>query len=57
VEEIDKSGNRIIMKIWGVLVDLLSKVVPEYQEYVIDEGKGQVLYLQVKRQFMACWSQ
>jgi hypothetical protein len=49
VEETDKSGNRIILKIWGVLVDLLSRVVPEYQEYVIEEGKGQVLYLRVKK--------
>jgi hypothetical protein len=45
VEETNKSGNQIIMKFWGVLVDLLSKVVPEYQEYVIEEGKGQVLLL------------
>jgi Reverse transcriptase (RNA-dependent DNA polymerase) len=37
------------MKIRGVLVDLLSRVVPEYQEYVIEEGKGQVLYLRVKK--------
>lgn len=49
VEETDKSGNRIIMKIRGVLVDLLSRVVPEYREYVIEEGKGQVLYLRVKK--------
>jgi hypothetical protein len=50
VEEADKNGNRIIMNIWGVLVNLLLKVIPEYQEYVIEEGKGQVLYLQVKKE-------
>jgi hypothetical protein len=49
VEETDKSRNWIIMKIRGILVDLLSKVVPEYREYVIEEGKGQVLYLRVKK--------
>jgi hypothetical protein len=45
VEETDKSRSWIIMKIRGILVDLLSKVVPECREYVIEEGKGQVQYL------------
>jgi hypothetical protein len=49
VEETNKSRNQIIMKIWGVLVDLLLRVVPEYREFVIEEGKGQVLYLRVKK--------
>jgi Reverse transcriptase (RNA-dependent DNA polymerase) len=49
VEEADKDGNRIIMKICGVLVDLLKKVVPEYEACEIEEAKGKVLYLPVKK--------
>jgi hypothetical protein len=49
VEEADKDGNRIIMKIHRVLVDLLKKVVPEYEAFEIEEAKGKVLYLQVKK--------
>jgi hypothetical protein len=49
VQEVDKDGNRIIMKIHGVLVDLLMKVVPEYEEFVVQEGSVKVLYLHVKK--------
>jgi hypothetical protein len=49
VEELDKQGNRIIMKIQGVLVDLLVWIVPEFEEFVIHEGSGKVLYLRVKK--------
>jgi hypothetical protein len=49
VQEVDKDGNRIIMKIHSVLVDLLIKVVPEYEAFVIQEGSGKVLYLRVKK--------
>jgi hypothetical protein len=37
VQEMDKDGNRIIMKICGVLVDLLVNVVPEYEVFVVQE--------------------
>jgi hypothetical protein len=49
VEEADKDGNRIIMKIRRVLVDLLKKVVPEYEAFEIEEAKGKVLYLHMKK--------
>jgi Reverse transcriptase (RNA-dependent DNA polymerase) len=49
LQEVDKDGNRIIMRICGVLVDLLVRVVPEYEEYVIEEGSRKVLYLRVKK--------
>jgi hypothetical protein len=49
VEELDKQGNRIIMKIRGVLVELLVWIVPEFEEFVIEEGSGKVLYLCVKK--------
>jgi hypothetical protein len=49
VEELDKQGNSIIMKIRGVLVELLVRIVPEFEEFVIEEGSGRVLYLHVKK--------
>jgi hypothetical protein len=49
VQEVDKDGNRIIMKICSVLVDLLVKVVPDYEEFVVQEGSRKVLYLHVKK--------
>jgi predicted transcriptional regulator len=39
VIEADKDGNHIIMKIPRVLVDLLKKVVPEYEAFEIEEAK------------------
>jgi hypothetical protein len=36
---VDKDGNRIIMKICSMLVDLLVKVIPEYEEFVIQEAE------------------
>jgi hypothetical protein len=49
VQEVDKDGNRIIMRIRGVLVDLLLRVVLEYEEFVIEERTGRVLYLREKK--------
>jgi hypothetical protein len=49
VQEVDKDGNKIIMKIRSVLVDFLVKVVPEYEAFVIQEGSGKVLDLRVKK--------
>jgi hypothetical protein len=37
------------MRICVVLVDLLVQVVPEYEEYVIEEGTRNVLYLCFKK--------
>ena len=47
----DKEGERVIMKITGVLVDLLVKLSPEtYGPYVVKDKNGKrVLYLQVLR--------
>jgi hypothetical protein len=49
VQEVDKDGNRIIMEIQGILVDLLVKVFSEYEAIVIQEGSGKVLYVRVKK--------
>jgi Reverse transcriptase (RNA-dependent DNA polymerase) len=49
VEEVDKQGNHIIMKIRGVLVELSVWIVPEFEEFVIEEGSSKVLYLRVKK--------
>jgi hypothetical protein len=34
MEEKDQDGNRTIMKIRGVLVDILCDIDPKYKEYV-----------------------
>ena len=47
IEELDKDGNQTIMKIRGVLVDILCEIDPAYIPYVVQEGKSKVLYVQV----------
>ena len=49
VEEKDKDGHRTIMKIRGVLVDILCEMDPSYKEYVVYEGNNKVLYVHVTR--------
>jgi hypothetical protein len=49
LEELDKSGNRTIMKIRGPLVEILQEMDPMYAPYVVQEGKGPVLYVHLIR--------
>jgi hypothetical protein len=47
---VDKSCERVIMKITGALVDLLVELAPEvYKDYVVFENGKKVLYVQVLR--------
>ena len=43
VDEVDKDGNRTLMKIRGQLVDILCEMDPQYREYVVFEGNQKVL--------------
>ena len=46
--EMKKGDERVIMKITGVLVDLMVELAPDiYRPYVVTEGGKRVLYLQV----------
>ena len=45
VEEQDEHGNWTIMKIRGILVDILCELDPIYQEYVVNEKEQKVLYV------------
>ena len=45
VEEKDKDGNRTIMKIRGVCVDVLCEIDPIYWDYMVAEGNQKVLYV------------
>ena len=47
LDETDKDGNRTIMKIRGVLVDILCEIDETYKPYVTYEGKQKVLYVHV----------
>jgi hypothetical protein len=47
VDKKDEDGNRTIMKIRGVLVDILCEMDPGYIEYVVMEGNQKVLYVHV----------
>ena len=50
MEETDKDGARVIMKIKGPLVDILVEMNPvKYSDYVVMEGKQKVLYVQILR--------
>jgi hypothetical protein len=49
VEDRDSEGNRTIMKIRGLLVDLLCQIDLTYIPYVITENGQKVLYVHVKR--------
>eukprot|EP00978_Attheya_sp_CCMP212_P012574 scaffold31431_cov54-Attheya_sp.AAC.6 len=44
--EIDQSGEKVIMKIRGALVDMLVEMCPEMcEEYVVVHGKAKILYV------------
>ena len=45
VEEKDKEGNRTIIKIRGVCVDILSKIDPIYRDSIVIEGNQKVCYV------------
>ena len=49
MQERDADGNRTIMKIRGVLVDILCEMIPEYKEYIVQEGSQNVLYMHITR--------
>jgi hypothetical protein len=41
-------GQRIIMKIWGPLVNMLVAIEPKvYEDFVVYEGKDKVLYVKM----------
>jgi hypothetical protein len=45
---IPQTGDKIIMKIRGSLVDILIEICPGiYDEYVVKEGKQQILYVRM----------
>jgi len=47
VQERDECGNRTIMKIRGVLVDILCEMDPTYRDYVVEERGRKVLYVHI----------
>ena len=49
--QLDKRGNRTIMKIRGACVDILCEIDPFYKDYVVLEGKHQqkVLYVELTK--------
>ena len=49
VEEVDTEGNRTIMLIRGVLVDILCEMDPVYQDFVIHHGNSKVLYVHITK--------
>ena len=49
VEKQDSEGNKTIMKIRGVLVDILCEMDPVYKDYVVMEGNSKVLYVHITK--------
>ena len=49
VEERDEDGHRTIMKIRGILVDILCEMDPSYNEYIVYEKEQKVLYVHITR--------
>jgi hypothetical protein len=49
VKEVDSEGNRIIMKVRGVLADILCEMEPEYRDYLVQEGGQSILYLHITK--------
>ena len=46
--DIEQTGEKIVMKIRGILVDMLVEMAPEiYQEYVVVHGRDKVLYVKM----------
>ena len=49
VEEQDQDGNKMVMKIRGVLVDILCELDPSYLPFVVMENGKKVLYVHITR--------
>jgi hypothetical protein len=49
MEDKDQDGNRTIIKIRGVLVDVLCDIDPKYKEYVEIENEKKILYVLVTK--------
>ena len=49
VEELDKDGDRIVMKIRGAMVDMLLELDPTYESYVVYERGQKILYVHILR--------
>ena len=47
VEEKDKDGNQIIMKIRGVCGDIFCEINPIHRDYTVTEGNHKVLYVPI----------
>ena len=47
VEEKDKDGNRTIMKIRGVCVDILCEIDSIYWDYTVTKGNQKVRYVHI----------
>ena len=56
MEKVKEGEARVIMKITGVLVDMLLGVAPEvYAQHVVFENGRKVLYVQVLRAIYGMW--
>ena len=54
--DMKEGKEKIIMKITGVLVDLMVEMAPEiYGPYVVYEKGKKVIYVQVLRPYTGCW--
>jgi hypothetical protein len=50
LDEKDEEGNRMIMKIRGVLVDILCEVNPTYEQFVVkDSSNNKILYMDITK--------
>ena len=49
VDELDKDGDRIIMKIRGPMVNMLLDIDDNYKEFVVEERGHKVLYVHILR--------
>ena len=49
IDERDKDGDRVIMKIQGPMVDLLIQIDPTYEDFVVHERGVKTLYVHILR--------
>ena len=47
LEEVDKDGDRIVMKIRGAMVDMLLEIDEAYQQFVVIENGQRTLYVHI----------
>jgi hypothetical protein len=50
-DDIDKDGDRTIMKIRGILVDILCELEPSYLDFVVWEKREKTLYMHVLKAY------